>query len=273
LDKTWSYCTYGPKEAAHPLVLIPGVSGTSSCFFRQFLSLPTKGYRLIAVDAADYETHLDWCKGLDLFLDAINVSKAHLFGVGLGGYLIQLYTSWRPKRVLSLVLCNTFCDTSYYKDRAPCAPMFHLMPLFMLQRTLLNNFPKEKLSSRVAEAVDFMVEEVEHFTQAILSSRLVLNCTDGLLKPQNVTNHFDDAKITIIQTTDQTSVPVTLQNEVSKFYPNAKIGLIKGGGDFPFISAFEEVNLHLEVHLRRSQHYEASPQEEEEGANKNKEDL
>jgi len=250
-EKTWGYCTYGPKDNAQPLVMIPGVSGTSSCFFRQFLSLPTKGYRLISVDAADYELHIDWCKGLDLFLDAINVSKAHFFGVGLGGYLLQLYSSWRPNRVLSLILCNTFCDTTYYKDRAPCAAMFHVMPLFMLQRTLLNNFPKEKLSVRVAEAVDFMVEEIEHFTQPILASRLILNCTDGLLKPQNVTNHFDDAKITILQTSNQTSVPVSLQNEVAKFYPNAKLAMIKGCGDFPFLSAFDEINLHMEVHLRR----------------------
>ena len=156
IEKEWKHRSYGPKEA-EPLLLFPGVSGSSNCFFRQFLSLANKGnsktlstllypieyipkkkgYRLIAVEPADYETHSDWCKGLDLFLEAISVKKGHFLGVGLGGYLIQLYLCWRSNNVLSLILCNSFCDTGYYKDRAPFFGMFYLTPLFMLQRTLL----------------------------------------------------------------------------------------------------------------------------------------
>lgn len=120
----------------------------------------------------------------------------------------------------------------------------------------MNNFPTNKVSPKIAEAVDFMVEEVEGLSHSILASRMSLNCTDGNLKPQNVTKHFDDNKITIIQSTDQTSIPSHLQEEVTKFYPNAKLALIKGGGDFPFVSAHEEVNLHIEVHLRRNGNFD-----------------
>ena len=250
-EKVWKYYIYGPKEDDEPIIFIPAVSGTGSCFFRQFLSLPAKGHRIISVDAPDYETQLDWIKGLELFLDNINIkSKIHLFGVGLGGYLAQLYASWRPSRVLSLILCNTFADTSYFKDRSPFSFAYHLMPLFMLQRKILTSFPSQKRTREITESVDFMVDQVESQSQTILASKLQLNCAEGILKPQNLMKHFDDNKILILQSIDSSS-PKSFLIEMEKFYPNAKLALLKDGGDFPFISSFEEVNLHIEVHLRR----------------------
>jgi hypothetical protein len=49
-EKIWKYYDFGTKEESiPPLILLPGVSGTAEIFYKQFLSLCPKGYRLISV--------------------------------------------------------------------------------------------------------------------------------------------------------------------------------------------------------------------------------
>jgi len=246
-DKIWKYYDYGPKDVA-PLIFIPGASGTAEVFYKQFLSLCPKGYRVISVQPPAYMTHDQWCKGFDRFLDKINIDKIHLFGTSLGGFLAQCFIQYKPQRVLSLILCNSFSDTQYYHDNAPCAGMFPLMPEFVLKRMILNNFPEGKLDNDIADSVDFMVQQLETLTQSELASRLTLNCLESSLKPAELP--FDKTKITIIDCLDEVAVPDKITNEVYKLFPEAKVAELKIGGNFPYISRPDEVNLYLEVHLR-----------------------
>lgn len=43
------------------------------------------------------------------------------------------------------------------------------------------------------------------------------------------------------------SIPFKLRDEVYKLYPDAKVCELKVGGNFPYLSRPEEVNLYLEV--------------------------
>jgi len=43
----------------------------------------------------------------------------------LGGYLCQLYAQYRGKRVESLILINTYVDTSHFKSNRPFFGLFH----------------------------------------------------------------------------------------------------------------------------------------------------
>jgi len=246
-DKVFKFYDYGPKEVA-PLIFIPGASGTAEVFYKQFLSLCPKGYRLISIQFPPYMTHDQWCKAFDRFLDKIGVDKVHLFGTSLGGYLAQCFIQYRPQRVLSLILCNAFADTQYYKDNAPCAGMFPLMPEFVLKRMILNNFPEGKLESDVADSVDFMVQQLESLNQSELASRLTLNCLESSLKPAELP--FDKTKITMIDCLDEVALPERVREELYKLYPEAKIAELKVGGNFPYVSKPDETNLYIEVHLR-----------------------
>lgn len=49
---------------------------------------------------------------------------------------------------------------------------------------------------------------------------------------------------------DAKLIPDKLKHEVYKFYPGSKQALLKDGGDFPFLSRSDEVNMYIEVHLR-----------------------
>jgi len=234
----------------------------------QFISLCPKGFRLISVQPPDYMTHDTWCKGFERFLDKLGVDKVHLFGTSIGGYQAQCFVQYRPQRVLSMILCNTFSDTSYYKENAPCVAIFPWMPDFMLKRIVLANFPSKVLEQQIANSVDFMVLQLEALEQRELASRLTLNCSLGNLNPAEWT--WDKSKITVIDAIDEVAIPEKLREEVYKFYPEAKVAELKTGGNFPYLSRVDEVNMHIQVHLRRTSE---SSKEEETKEEESKEEI
>jgi len=104
----------------------------------------------------------------------------------LGGFLAQKFADYTHHcpRVLSLVLCNSFTDTSVfqYGDSAPLyvfksslqvfqsslflkLPIYFnfslwMLPSMVLKKMVMGNFGSEKMDVDVADAVDFMVEKV-----------------------------------------------------------------------------------------------------------------
>ena len=60
---------------------------------------------------------------------------------------------------------------------------------------------------------------------------------------------LNDASITLIDTVYQHDQE--LKSQLLVKYPNAVPALLKRTGDFLYISQSEEVNMHLQVHLRR----------------------
>ena len=65
---------------------------------------------------------------------------------------------------------------------------FSWTPEFVLKRYVLSNYPEHALEPADAQAVDFMVDQVESLSQETLASRLQLNTlpvkfTKGVLVP------------------------------------------------------------------------------------------
>jgi maspardin len=127
--------------------------------------------------------------------------------------------------------------------------MFSIMPEFMLKRIILGNFPTANLEVEIANSVDFMVEQLEALTQSELAGRLTLNCALGPLKPGSVV--LASEHITVLDTLDDIALPDNLREEVYKFYPDARVALLKTGGNFAYLSRADEVNMHIQIHLRR----------------------
>lgn len=68
------------------------------------------------------------------------------------------YTANYP-RVASLILCNTFTDTSIFNNHES-ATIFWLLPSLVLKRMLMGNFCSQKVDTEMVDAIDFMVEKV-----------------------------------------------------------------------------------------------------------------
>ena len=118
--------------------------------------------------------------------------KVHLCGASLGGFLAQKFAecTYKSPRVHSLILCNSFSDTSIFNQTWAANRSFQLhvsfdstvlshllcrtysilnnallhsfwlMPAFMLKKIVLGNFAKGPVDPKMADAIDFMVDRV-----------------------------------------------------------------------------------------------------------------
>eukprot|EP01089_Gocevia_fonbrunei_P017923 TRINITY_DN5967_c0_g1_i4.p1 TRINITY_DN5967_c0_g1~~TRINITY_DN5967_c0_g1_i4.p1 ORF type:complete len:210 (-),score=33.25 TRINITY_DN5967_c0_g1_i4:274-903(-) len=183
MDKEWAYYDFGPQNIV-PLICLPGISGTADVFWKQIKGLSSRGYRVISVQPGAYTTFVDWVKGFERFLDNLKLRQVHLFGIGLGGYLAQCFIQFRPKRVLSLVLCNTYCSTAPVVNQATVSKFFTFTPAFVLRNIVLSQFPTQKVSADVLASVDFMVDQVEK----LFSIKFNTYFPTRLLDPISITN-------------------------------------------------------------------------------------
>ncbi|GBP13943.1 Maspardin [Eumeta japonica] len=247
-SKTWRIYDSGPKSVSCPVICLPPVSGTADVFFRQVMGLAARGVRVIAAESPAYWNIKEWCDGFKRLLDYLELDKVHLFGASLGGFIAQKFAELTHNcpRVISLVLCNTFTDTSIFEYKDSSA-LFWLLPSVMLKRMLMANFTTEKNDKRIKESIEFMTERLESLTQADLASRLTLNCSTGYVQA----NRLSNMPVTIMDVWDDSALSSHVREDLHKCYPHAKLAHLKNGGNFPYLSRSDEVNLHLLIHLRQ----------------------
>ncbi|KFM78863.1 Maspardin, partial [Stegodyphus mimosarum] len=246
-SKIWTLYDAGPRNITCPLICLPPVSGTADVFFHQVMALSAKGYRVISVQYPVYWTMKEWVTGFSKLLDHLNLDKVHLFGASLGGFLAQKFAeaTSHTHTVHSIILCNSFTDTSIF-NFTDTAVLFWMFPSVVLKRMVMGNFSKGYLEAPIADSIDFMVEKLESLSQPELASRLTLTCMNCYVEPQKLR----DIPITIVDVFDDNALSISAREELYKFYPDAKRAHLKKGGNFPYLSYSEEVNLHIQIHLR-----------------------
>ncbi|CAN1834200.1 SPG21 [Linum perenne] len=245
-SKQWRYYDFGPKMVP-PLICLPGIAGTADVYYKQIMALSMKGYRVISVDIPRVWNHMEWIQAFEKFLDVIDVRHMHLYGTSLGGFLAQIFAQYRPRRVKSLVLSNSFLDTRSFAAAMPWAPFVSWTPSFLLKRYVLTGIQDGPHEPFIADSVDFVVSQVETLSKDDLASRLTLNVDAQAVGSLLLSDQF----ITIMDTNDYSATPRQLKDQLTERYPEAKQANLKTGGEFPFLSRPDEVNLHLQLHLRR----------------------
>lgn len=246
-SKVWTLYDAGPRNITSPLICLPPVSGTADVFFQQIMALSAKGYRVIAVQYPVYWTIKDWITGFSRLLDYLELEKVHLFGASLGGFLAQKFAEYTHQTctVHSIILCNSFTDTSIF-NFTDTAVLFWMFPSVVLKKMIMGNFSKGYLEAYIADSIDFMVEKLDSLSQSELASRLTLTCMNCYVQPQKL----HDLSITIIDVFDESALSTTAREELYKYYPDAKRAHLKKGGNFPYLSVSDEVNIHIQIHLR-----------------------
>ncbi|MCO5594830.1 hypothetical protein L7F22_048864 [Adiantum nelumboides] len=174
--KYWRYYDYGPKSVP-PLICLPGTAGTAEVFYKQILTLSSKGYRVIAADAPPVWSHQEWVNAFEKFLDTIGVHHVHIYGTSLGGFLAQLFAHYRPRRVQSLVLSNTFLDTREFAAATTWSSLITWTPEFMLKRYILSGIRDGPQEPLIVDSIDFVVSQLETLSKKELAARLTLNTT------------------------------------------------------------------------------------------------
>lgn len=167
-QEVWTLYDAGPKNVSCPLLFLPPAIGTADTFFKQIISLSTKGYRIITLSYPVYWNLDDFVKGFAKLIDHLGLEKVHLFGASLGGYLAQKFAEQTidTNRVQSLFLCNSFHDTSIFKNTTKSS-LYWTLPTFMLRRMLIQHLPADELEINVAQATDFIVNRMDMLTRYI----------------------------------------------------------------------------------------------------------
>lgn len=101
-----------------PLVMIMGWGRSSGSWGSKLIGKLSKFHRVIIFDnrgtgrsdKPDMEYSM-WMLADDVagLMDVIDVPKAHVLGISMGGFIAQELALNRPEKVLSLILCSTSC--------------------------------------------------------------------------------------------------------------------------------------------------------------------
>ncbi len=86
--------------------------------------------------------------------------------------------------------------------------------------------------------------QINTLSRSDLASRLTIGCTSCHVRPENIR---DLMTVTIMDVFDDYALCSPVREEIYDLYPFAKLAQLKTGGNFPFLSKFEEVNMHLKV--------------------------
>ena len=243
---SWSTYTLGPSSLP-PLIFLSGASTTPSAFYSQLLSLSARGYHVIATAWPPYWTVSAWVDGFRAFLDALHMTRAHLFGFSLGGLLALQFAVDAPERVASLVLCNGFAETTPFVASAVWTASLYWMPQMLVQGVALQSFPSQTM---YPEAVDFVVEQLSSMAAVDIASRLTLLHTAHSV--DRLHSIEDQSRISLISPAEDVHfLPEALRDHLHAALPDAKVAWLKAGGDFPFLATPDEVTMHIVLHLRR----------------------
>ncbi|KAE8722198.1 Alpha/beta-Hydrolases superfamily protein isoform 2 [Hibiscus syriacus] len=238
--KQWRYYDFGPKVVP-PLICLPGTAGTADFYYKQIMSLSMKF--LEESSGSKKRLGFKFRKVPGCYRCSSYTSVWYI----PWGFLAQLFAQHRPRRVKSLILSNTFLETRTFATAMPWAPIVGWAPSFLLKRYVLTGIRDGPHEPFIADSVDFVVSQVETLSRDDLASRLTLTVDNAAVKPLLIS----DSYITIMDTNDYSSIPLELKDQLSERYPGARRAYLKTGGDFPFLSRPDEVNLHLQLHLRR----------------------
>ncbi|CAI7835066.1 unnamed protein product [Closterium sp. NIES-54] len=125
---------------------------------------------------------------------------------------------------------------------------FPYSPDFVLKRLVLSGLRDGPHEPLIADSIDFVVSRLDSLSRSELASRLTLNTLPAVLPPLQ---QMPEQSMTLMDCNDFAAVAWQLRDALYTRYPNATRAFLKSGGDFPFLSRADEVNLHLFLHLRR----------------------
>ncbi|KCV71395.1 hypothetical protein H696_02343 [Fonticula alba] len=218
------------------LLCIPHIGGTAASFFRLASTLSARGFRVIAVDYPPVDSHFEFGDSLNKFLESLDIDQVHILGNALGGFLAQHFAFVHPqgaKRVLSLVLINSFCSTRLFSMNTPYMGFFNWAPEFALKRILLRNLPQKELPPALADSIDFMVDQIESLSRDTIVSRLILNTISLTLSPALIRAAYTNRscavrRVTLVESmeaeddnSDAVAVSTQLRDECRECYTAA----------------------------------------------------
>lgn len=149
------------------------------------------------------------------------------------------------------------------------------LPPFLVRSAMRALLPSGRTSTEQAQAAEFLITQTMSEPRDVLAARLAIVVTAskqasspantpapfffGPLRrtnpstnePQTMSIVPNQNVVTLVDTLDRTQSALALSDHVATNLRTARRAFLKQGGDFPYLSVPDDVNVHLLVHLRR----------------------
>ena len=118
------YETYGnPNHKA--LVLLHGIGADNDMWINQKKIYSRNGYYVIALDLLCHGKSSkmsqisldDWSNQIERLMDHLEINKATIIGVSMGGVIAQHFSITRTNRVTNLVISDSFAELKTFKEK------------------------------------------------------------------------------------------------------------------------------------------------------------
>lgn len=247
------YETYG-QPSAPPLVLIGGWASYRWIWFRQVPTFKEK-YRVVVFDnrgtgrssKPDYPYTMEMMAADTIgLMDTLNIGKANILGISMGGLIAQQIAISHPDRVRSLILSSTHFGGPNY------------IPMDDRTMALLVALPTETITKEQAREMRYRATFSPQFIKA---NRPILEKIDewaeklptplfAQVHQSSATAEFNSeaelSKITaptlILHGDHDFAVPTKNGELLAERIPNSKLKIIKDAAHFVIIEKYEEFN-------------------------------
>ncbi|MDP6871992.1 MAG: alpha/beta fold hydrolase [Alphaproteobacteria bacterium] len=242
---------YDEMGAGPPVVFLHGIGGNRTNW-RDQLQACAPQYRAIAWDARgygqsdDYEGPLDFSQFADdmvRLLDHLEIAKAILVGLSMGGRISQdLYFRY-PGRVGAMVLCDTFPGTS------PTLPPKEREEFIALRKgPLVAGKTLREMAEPLAKTLVSANAAPDHFQRLVESIEALHQ--ESYIKTLEASMRYDRAvdlgtisvPVQLIYGAEDRLTPPGIGEEMARQIPGALLAVIEGAGHLVNIERGEEFN-------------------------------
>lgn len=252
-----SYIDEGNSEKL-PLILIHGFP-FDKWMWRNQISAFKDQYRTLAYDVRGHGnsdpgeekyTISLFAKDLFLFMDALQIDRAVIGGLSMGGYIALNAVLQQPERIAALVLCDSQCgpDTDQVrKGRMDTIDSVRQKGLDdYASNSIKKLFSKTSLTSKT--------EEVAFIKQTILGTRVETICDTlmALAERKETCSGLPSIRVPVlimVGEDDQVTPPEGAQ-KMHQLIPNAQLHLINEAGHVSNLENEESFNFQLQLFLQ-----------------------
>jgi pimeloyl-ACP methyl ester carboxylesterase len=234
------------------LLLLHGFLCDSRCWRRQLAGLRDH-LRTIAWDAPgagsswdppETFTTMDYAHCLTGFLDAIDVTDAHVVGLSWGGILAQEFYRIAPARVRTLVLADTYAGwlgsltEPIWKERLETCLRDSTGPVDEVVTKLLPGMFTENVPVEVREELRAIMAEFHPIGFRVMSRSSASTDTRDLL-PRI------DVPTLVLWGDDDRRSPIYIAEQLRTAIPNAEFAIIANAGHVSNMEQSEPFNAHV----------------------------
>ncbi len=235
--KRWKYLSIG--NGGETILFLHGMAGAYDIWWQVIEALKDR-FKIIAVTYPPVNNLEGLRRGILDILEKEKVSKCHVIGSSLGGYLAQYLVYKSPEMIDSAVFANTFPPNDIMVEKTrKMGKILSFLPewavlLYLRQNATTSIYPASGNSEIV---LGYMMEQSHGMMTKKQFIARYRCCLDYFEPPVSTVSRMP---VLIIEADNDPIIEEQLREMLKTTYPSARIKTLHSVGHFPYLSQPEE---------------------------------